>query len=59
MRSFRGCFESKEEIACSRTADFPDLIAEAVGRRASDEPQLDMVANAPVIRQGMRSSRGP
>ncbi len=39
-------FASKEEIVFSTKADFPDLIAEAIGRRPVDEPLLDMVENA-------------
>jgi AcrR family transcriptional regulator len=39
-------FASKEEIVFSTKADFPALIAEAIGRRPADEPLLDMVENA-------------
>jgi AcrR family transcriptional regulator len=39
-------FVSKEEIVFSTKADFPELIAEAVGRRPPGEPLLDMVENA-------------
>lgn len=39
-------FASKEEIVFSTKADFPDLVAEAIGRRPADEPLLDMVENA-------------
>ena len=45
-RSLFHYFESKEEIVFSTKADFPDLIAQAVGRRPTDEPLLDMVENA-------------
>jgi AcrR family transcriptional regulator len=45
-RSLFHYFASKEEIVFSHTADFPNLIAQAVGRRPSDEPLLDMVENA-------------
>jgi AcrR family transcriptional regulator len=45
-RSLFHYFESKEEIVFSAKADLPDLIAEAVGRRPSAEPLLDMVENA-------------
>jgi len=45
-RSLFHYFESKEEIVFSTKADFPDLIAQAVGRRPADEPLLDMVENA-------------
>jgi AcrR family transcriptional regulator len=39
-------FASKEEIVFSTKADFPDLIAEAIGRRPIDESLLEMVENA-------------
>jgi AcrR family transcriptional regulator len=39
-------FESKEEIVLSARADFPNIIAEAIGRRPPGEPLLDMVENA-------------
>jgi len=39
-------FASKEEIVFSTKADFPNLVAEAIGRRPVDEPLLDMVENA-------------
>jgi AcrR family transcriptional regulator len=39
-------FTSKEDIVFSTKADFPNLIAEAIGRRPVDEPLLDMVENA-------------
>ena len=39
-------FASKEEIVFSAKADFPQMIADAIGRRAADEPLLDMVENA-------------
>ena len=45
-RSLFDYFESKEEIVFSTRADFPNLIAEAIGRRPVDEPLLDMVENA-------------
>lgn len=45
-RSLFHYFASKEEIVFSTKADFPDLIAEAIGRRPADEPLLDMVENA-------------
>ncbi|WP_210253043.1 TetR/AcrR family transcriptional regulator [Beijerinckia sp. L45] len=45
-RSLFHYFESKEEIVFSARANFPALIAEAVGRRPADEPLLDMVENA-------------
>jgi AcrR family transcriptional regulator len=45
-RSLFDYFESKEEICFSSRADFPNLIAEAIGRRPADEPLLDMVENA-------------
>jgi AcrR family transcriptional regulator len=45
-RSLFHYFESKEEIVFSTKPDFPILIAEAVGRRPSDEPLLDMVEAA-------------
>lgn len=45
-RSLFHYFESKEEIVFSTRADFPNLIAAAVGRRPADEPLLDMVENA-------------
>jgi AcrR family transcriptional regulator len=45
-RSLFHYFASKEEIVFSTKADFPDIIAEAVGRRPVDEPLLDMVENA-------------
>ncbi len=52
-RSLFHYFASKEEIVFSHTADFPNLIAEAVGRRPSEEPLLDMVENA-LIDMGAR-----
>jgi AcrR family transcriptional regulator len=45
-RSLFHYFASKEEIVFSHTADFPNLIVEAVGRRPPEEPLLDMVENA-------------
>jgi AcrR family transcriptional regulator len=45
-RSLFHYFDSKEEIVFSTKADFPDLIADAVGRRPAGEPLLDMVENA-------------
>lgn len=39
-------FASKEEIVFSTKADFPKMIAEAIGRRPVDEPLLDMIENA-------------
>lgn len=45
-RSLFDYFESKEEIVFSTRADFPSLIAQAIGRRPADEPLLDMVENA-------------
>ncbi len=45
-RSLFHYFASKEEIVFSTKADFPDLIAEAIGRRPENEPLLDMVENA-------------
>ena len=45
-RSLFHYFASKEEIVFSTKADFPALLAEAVGRRPADEPLLDMVENA-------------
>jgi AcrR family transcriptional regulator len=45
-RSLFHYFGSKEEIVFSTKADFPALIAEAIGRRPRDEPLLDMVENA-------------
>ncbi len=45
-RSLFHYFASKEEIVFSTKADFPDLVAEAIGRRPADEPLLDMVENA-------------
>jgi AcrR family transcriptional regulator len=39
-------FASKEEIVFSTKADFPNLIADAIGRRPAGEPLLDMVENA-------------
>ena len=39
-------FAFKEEIVFSMKADFPNLIAEAIGHRPVDEPLLDMVENA-------------
>jgi AcrR family transcriptional regulator len=39
-------FASKEDIVFSAKADFPNHLAEAVGRRPADEPLLDMVENA-------------
>ncbi|WP_404710730.1 TetR/AcrR family transcriptional regulator [Sphingomonas sp. MMS24-J13] len=45
-RSLFHYFASKEEIVFSTKADFPDLIAQAIGRRPAEEPLLDMVENA-------------
>ena len=45
-RSLFHYFRSKEEIVFSTKAAFPSLMAEAIGRRAQDEPLLDMVENA-------------
>jgi AcrR family transcriptional regulator len=45
-RSLFHYFESKEEIVFSTRADFPKLIAEAIGRRPVNEPLLEMVENA-------------
>jgi AcrR family transcriptional regulator len=45
-RSLFHYFESKEEIVFSARADFPNHVAEAIGRRPADEPLLDMVENA-------------
>jgi AcrR family transcriptional regulator len=45
-RSLFHYFASKEEIVFSTKADFPDLVAEAIGRRPAEEPLLDMVENA-------------
>jgi AcrR family transcriptional regulator len=45
-RSLFHYFASKEEIVFSTKADFPDLVAEAIGRRPVEEPLLDMVENA-------------
>ena len=45
-RSLFHYFESKEEIVLSARADFPNIIAEAIGRRPAGEPLLDMVENA-------------
>jgi AcrR family transcriptional regulator len=45
-RSLFHYFGSKEEIVFSTKADFPNLIAEAVGRRPRQEPLLDMVEHA-------------
>jgi AcrR family transcriptional regulator len=45
-RSLFHYFTSKEEIVFSTKADFPDLLAESVGRRPVEEPLLDMVENA-------------
>jgi AcrR family transcriptional regulator len=45
-RSLFHYFGGKEDIVFSTKADFPDLIAEAIGRRPVDEPLLDMVENA-------------
>src|SRR5580698_9607685 len=45
-RSLFHYFQSKEEIVFSTKADFPELMADAVGRRPADEPLLDMVENA-------------
>ena len=45
-RSLFHYFESKEEIVLSARADFPNIIAQAVGRRPAGEPLLDMVENA-------------
>jgi AcrR family transcriptional regulator len=45
-RSLFHYFESKEEILFSTKPDFPNLVAEAVRRRPSDEPLLAMVENA-------------
>ncbi|WBO23203.1 TetR/AcrR family transcriptional regulator [Sphingomonas abietis] len=45
-RSLFHYFASKEEIVFSAKADFPDLIADAVGRRPVEERLLDMVENA-------------
>jgi AcrR family transcriptional regulator len=45
-RSLFHYFASKEEIVFSTKADFPHLIAEAIGRRPADEPLLDMVEKA-------------
>jgi AcrR family transcriptional regulator len=47
-RSLFHYFESKEEIVLSARADFPKIIAEAVGRRPPGESLLDMVENAMV-----------
>jgi AcrR family transcriptional regulator len=52
-RSLFHYFESKEEIVFSTKGDFPDLIAQAVGRRPADEPLLEMVENA-LIDMGAR-----
>jgi len=45
-RSLFHYFGSKEEIVFSTKADFPALVAEAIGRRPPEEPLLDMVENA-------------
>ncbi len=45
-RSLFHYFASKEEIVFSAKADFPGLVAEAIGRRPAEEPLLDMVENA-------------
>ncbi|WP_232493093.1 TetR/AcrR family transcriptional regulator [Novosphingobium kaempferiae] len=45
-RSLFHYFGSKEEIVFSTKADFPALVAEAIGRRPVEEPLLDMVENA-------------
>jgi AcrR family transcriptional regulator len=45
-RSLFHYFESKEEIVLSARADFPNIVAEAVGRRPAGESLLDMVENA-------------
>ncbi len=45
-RSLFHYFASKEEIVFSTKADFPEIVAEAIGRRPADEPLLDMVENA-------------
>ena len=45
-RSLFHYFASKEEIVFSTKADFPDLVADAIGRRPVEEPLLDMVENA-------------
>jgi AcrR family transcriptional regulator len=39
-------FASKEDIVFSTKSDFPERIAEAIGRRPPTEPLLDMVENA-------------
>ncbi|RZJ94077.1 MAG: TetR family transcriptional regulator [Brevundimonas sp.] len=45
-RTLLNYFGSKEEIALSAKADFPQMIADAVAARPSDESLLDMVENA-------------
>jgi AcrR family transcriptional regulator len=45
-RSLFHYFESKEEIVLSARADFPNVIAEAIGRRPAGESLLEMVENA-------------
>jgi AcrR family transcriptional regulator len=45
-RSLFHYFESKEEIVFSTKAEFPRLVAEALGRRPPDEPLMDMAENA-------------
>jgi len=45
-RSLFHYFESKEEIVFSTKAEFPRLVAEALGRRPADEPLMDMAENA-------------
>jgi AcrR family transcriptional regulator len=45
-RSLFHYFASKEEIVFSTKAEFPSLIAEAIGRRPAEEPLLGMVENA-------------
>ena len=39
-------FASKEEIVFSAKADFPRLIADAIGRRPAEESLLDMIEHA-------------
>ncbi|KQS54366.1 TetR family transcriptional regulator [Brevundimonas sp. Leaf363] len=45
-RTLLNYFGSKEEIALSAKADFPQVIADAVAARPADESLLDMVENA-------------
>jgi AcrR family transcriptional regulator len=45
-RSLFHYFESKEEIVLSARADFPKIIAEAIGQRPAAESLLEMVENA-------------